>query len=403
MDTTHMDRFFLSLPQACLVVHLDGQVIAGNPAWERVLGGASGDARVSSLDAVLHPEDRPRFREALQQLAAGQEAVVFDARVVRPGRADVWLEWSAVSFPEEQKVRLVAHDATARRTAELAARESARSVEALLNNLPGFVYRCINDADWTTSYASAGFQTLTGHSPEDLLSKRVTFSALIHPEDRQHVWDEVQAALDTRTPFLIDYRIVNASGEVLHVSERGRGVYDDAGQVLALEGFMMDVTERVLTEENLREKTRIIDEQQQEIRNLSLPIIEVWDGVVTLPIVGTLDEHRAAQLTEGLLQTVVQRQSRHVILDLTAVGSTDATIAHHLARILRAVELLGARGILVGIQPGLAQSFVELNTNLSSVVTLPNLRTALLACMQGATPRARRSDSKPASSDRVRR
>lgn len=284
-----------------------------------------------------------------------------------------------------------AKSANGYREAEQAARHGTGFLDALLGNLPGFVYRCANDPQWTMSFASAGSLALTGHPPEDLLSGRVCFADCIHPEDRQRVWDDVQVALDSGRPFLLKYRIVTASGEVRWVSERGRGVYSDDGELLALDGFIMDISERVRAEESLREQGRIIAQQKEEIRHLSLPIIEVWDGVLTLPIVGSVDARRAAEITEGLLDAVVRRRSRCVILDLTAVGATDATIAEHLARIVQSLGLLGARGVLVGVQPDLARSFVALDVSLAAVRTLPNLRTALLACMQEERPLSSRS------------
>ncbi|MEZ4448407.1 MAG: STAS domain-containing protein [Nannocystaceae bacterium] len=131
------------------------------------------------------------------------------------------------------------------------------------------------------------------------------------------------------------------------------------------------------TIEALRAAQEHIRQQQDVIRELSTPIIEIWPGVLTLPVVGHVDARRAAEMTEQLLMSVTTLQARVVILDLTGVEYLDTTTANHLLGILRAVPLLGAESMLAGIHPSVAQTIVELGIDLSSVRTLRNLRSAL--------------------------
>jgi rsbT co-antagonist protein RsbR len=115
----------------------------------------------------------------------------------------------------------------------------------------------------------------------------------------------------------------------------------------------------------------------------------VWDGVLTVPVMGGLDSQRASALMERLLGAIVDSQTRHVILDLTAVDAVDTGTADHLIRIVRAVELLGARVVVTGIRPAVAQTVVSLGMDLERIVTLRNLQEGLKACMtagNGAAP-----------------
>ena len=115
----------------------------------------------------------------------------------------------------------------------------------LLSVLPGMAYRCRNDRDWTMEFASEGCLTLTGFACEDLIgSRRRSYNDLIHPEDRQGVWDEVQAAVRGKRSFELTYRISTAEGGEKWVLDRGRAVYGPDGSVLALEGFVTDTTAR---------------------------------------------------------------------------------------------------------------------------------------------------------------
>jgi diguanylate cyclase (GGDEF)-like protein/PAS domain S-box-containing protein len=131
--------------------------------------------------------------------------------------------------------------------------EGHRMLRRLLSNLPGMVYRCRNDRDWTMEFVSEGCVDLTGYTPADFLAGAPTYGAIIHSQDRDRVWREVQAALERDAPFQLTYRIVTAVGERRHVWEQGRSVYDGDGHLLCLEGVIVDVSERTRIEERLRE------------------------------------------------------------------------------------------------------------------------------------------------------
>ncbi len=142
-------------------------------------------------------------------------------------------------------VVLVFRDQTAEYAAEQALRESERRLSTLLNNLPGMAYRCENDEHWTMRIVSEGCIALCGYKPADLIDNaRLRFADLIHPDDRQAVAHNILAALQERRPFTLEYRIQTASGGERWVWERGCAVLAPDGSVLALEGFITDVTER---------------------------------------------------------------------------------------------------------------------------------------------------------------
>lgn len=127
----------------------------------------------------------------------------------------------------------------------------------------------------------------------------------------------------------------------------------------------------------LEDKLRMIEAQRMAIRDLSTPIIEVWEGVLCLPVVGVLDTARSAEMTESLLQTVSDKGSRYAIIDVTGIDVMDTAVAGHFLRMTRAIGLLGARCSLTGIQPRIAQTMVAIGLELRDVSTFRTLRDAL--------------------------
>jgi len=137
--------------------------------------------------------------------------------------------------------------------------------------------------------------------------------------------------------------------------------------------------DRMLTE--LQDKLDIIAQQRIAIVALSTPIVQLWDEVLAVPLVGGMDAERTGRLMEKLLATIIDTKSRFAILDVTGVEAIDASTADNFVRIIRAVQLLGAHGVLSGIVPAVAQTLVDLGIDLSGIRTFANLREALKACL----------------------
>ncbi|MEW6777145.1 MAG: GAF domain-containing protein [Bdellovibrionota bacterium] len=141
--------------------------------------------------------------------------------------------------------------------------ESQRAYATLVSNLQGMAYRCRNDRDWTMEFASEGCLDLTGYPPADFIGNRKrSYNDLIHPEDQQKIWAEVQEALRENRPFQLQYRIRTASSRVKWVWEQGRAV-PWAGKEVRLEGFITDITERWEAENQLKHANALLLAQQE--------------------------------------------------------------------------------------------------------------------------------------------
>lgn len=135
----------------------------------------------------------------------------------------------------------------------------------------------------------------------------------------------------------------------------------------------------------LEAKLETIERQQAAIRELSTPLIEVWSGVLCLPVVGIVDSVRSAEMTEALLEAIVNKQSRIAIIDITGIDAMDTKTADHFIKMAKAVRLLGADCTLSGINPAIAQTLTHIGVDLTGVRTMRNLRDALQTFLREQT------------------
>jgi rsbT co-antagonist protein RsbR len=132
---------------------------------------------------------------------------------------------------------------------------------------------------------------------------------------------------------------------------------------------LLDKLGLVMVENYIRSREETIRQQREDMMELSTPVIKVWDKILTLPIIGTLDSRRAQLMMEALLQKVVETGSTIAILDITGVKMMDTLVANHLIKTVTAARLMGARCILTGVSPGIAQTMVQLGIDLSQITT----------------------------------
>ena len=144
-------------------------------------------------------------------------------------------------------------DITDRKLFEKALNESERSKSVFLSHLPGLAYRCYYDREWTMQYVSDGCYSLTGYPPECLLYNRdLSYNDIISPEYRETLWNKWEQILAKREPFKHEYEIITATGEKKWVLELGQGVFDGKGEVEALEGIVLDISDRKAIEDALK-------------------------------------------------------------------------------------------------------------------------------------------------------
>lgn len=134
----------------------------------------------------------------------------------------------------------------------------------------------------------------------------------------------------------------------------------------------------------LEEKLRMIESQRLAIAELSTPVMQVWDGVLCLPVVGVMDTARSSEMTQSLLHAVVEMKTKCCIIDITGIEVMDTGTADHFMRMARAVGLLGSECMLTGINPHIAQTIVQMGLDLGGIRTHRSLRDALQSYVERA-------------------
>ncbi len=124
----------------------------------------------------------------------------------------------------------------------------------------------------------------------------------------------------------------------------------------------------------VRERERVIREQQEALRELSTPVLQVRERLLILPMIGLIDPHRARQLTEQLLHGIRANRAKVVVIDITGVAAMDANVANHLVLTVEAARLLGARVIVTGLSPEIAQTLVNIGVDLGKMNTVGDLQ-----------------------------
>jgi len=254
------------------------KVVLSNKAIAQIYGfDSEADApEVNPIDFVL-PEDK----EAVYKIIA-EDMFKNDLRQINEFRSltkdgrEIWI--SAVGVRTNYKGRLAGlisiSEITKRKQSEKILRESERKLTTLMSNLLGMAYRCQNDPHWTMEFISDGCETLTGYSPEDLVGNTLTsYAQLIHPEDRKMVWDEIQIALKNKKHFQLTYRIITSNGQEKWVWEQGLGIFGEHEKIIALEGFIIDITEFIQAQEALEEN----EERYRQIFQFSPDSIIIHD------------------------------------------------------------------------------------------------------------------------------
>ncbi|MFJ6694251.1 STAS domain-containing protein [Streptomyces sp. NPDC091294] len=140
---------------------------------------------------------------------------------------------------------------------------------------------------------------------------------------------------------------------------------------------LMGTLRVVVMQTALSEGQALIDRQRLQLLEVATPVIKLWEGIVAVPLIGTLDSARSQVVMETLLESIVEQQARYAILDITGVPTVDSLVAQHLMKTVAAARLMGAECIVSGIRPAIAQTMVHLGLDLGTVVTRASLADAL--------------------------
>lgn len=221
-----------------------------NPMAELILGDDIQGVNENKWTEITHPEDLPVELEQFERFVKGEiDGYSIEKRIVKPDGTTTWVNAKVAPFLERSASKLsylcLLEDISARKAIEENLRESERSKGVLLSHLPGMAFRALYDRNWTMEFISDGCQALTGYTSEELLYNQVlSYNNVISPEYQGLVWEKWTRVLEQRGNFQDEYEIITKTGERKWVLELGQGVYDKDGNLEALEGIVLDISEQ---------------------------------------------------------------------------------------------------------------------------------------------------------------
>lgn len=228
-----------------------GVIDSFNPASERIFGFDADEVIGENVNILMPSPYRENHDAYIKNyLDSGNKKIIGIGREVMGRRKDgttfpLYLGVGETKVAGKRFFTGIIRDLSAQKEAESAAKESRRALVTLISNLQGAVYRCKNDQDWTMEDVSDGIEALTGFAADDFIdNRRCSYGKVIHPAERDRVWQTVQAALAEQRPYQMEYRIVTAGGVEKWVWEHGCGIFAADSSLVALEGFITDISER---------------------------------------------------------------------------------------------------------------------------------------------------------------
>ncbi|MTK63952.1 MAG: PAS domain S-box protein [Methanobacterium sp.] len=246
-------------PDYTLLLGLDGKILDVNSATEQ-FSGISKDKLVGKRfkELKVYPAaDEDLHMKMFSKLVENGKLSPYESRVIDLEGKIHWVK-TVLTIIKRNNIPIyyliIATDITELKKKEEALKENQRVFETLISNLPGVAYRCKNDSQWTMEFVSGGCYGLTGYQAEDLImNSEVSYSDIIHPDDKEKVWNTIQKALDKNEQFKMIYRICTKDQGIKYVWEQGRGIFSDNNELVWLEGFITDVTRRIIDEEKIKE------------------------------------------------------------------------------------------------------------------------------------------------------
>jgi rsbT co-antagonist protein RsbR len=354
---------------AVIRLDTDGLVQSWHPGAERLTGYQASEI-VGHPVTILHPQEDARDGLTAQELAAAARDGRYETEGwrVRKDGSRVWASVVLAPIRGEhgtvQGFVEVARDQSLRREQELASRASEQMLEAITD------YEVIRlDSDGTIRSWSPGAWRLKQYTADEVLGHHV--SMFYTDEDRNSGLagrELAAAARDGR--FETEGWRVRKDGSRFWAWVVLAPILDADNTVQGFVKVARDLSER-------REQEQLVQRQRDEILELSTPVIQVWDKILVLPIIGTLDSLRASRLTESLLERVSLEQAEVVILDVSGVPAIDTDVAQHLLKTVEAARLMGTVSVLSGVRPETAQAMVHLGIDLGNLRCRTTLKEAL--------------------------
>lgn len=302
-----------------------------------------------------------RGAQAPAEVLLDDMQLITAANVARAAIASLHLMPGVIDDLMESSARLAAERGTLR---------------TIIDTLPDTMY--VKDREGRFAMVNQAVAEMLGVASPDALIGKTDFD-LFPPELATQYDRDDRAIMESGVPLLNkEEPVIHADGSSHWISTTKVPLHDLEGRVVGLVGRGQDITERRRAEEERQQlQEELIQAQAAALEELSTPLIPISDAVVVMPLIGRIDTRRASQIMETLLTGIQSHRADLAILDITGVNLVDTQVAHVLLQAARAVQLLGARVVLTGLRPEVAQTLVSLGVDLSGIVTRGTLQSGI--------------------------
>lgn len=291
----------------------------------------------------------------------------------------------ATSLPDGDRcLWIVMREISEYKKLESMLREVEKRYWRIAAKAPGMVYHYIYQKQGANRwlFVSEGCRELFGIEPADLQEQPELFETLIHPDDLASYRSSISDENDELELWRWEGRVILPSGELKWVQGASRPE-PQPDDTTVWDGIFLDITQHKLAEERLLQlQEQIIASQRATLIELSTPLLTISEGVMVMPLIGSVDTRRAQQMMETLLHGITTHQAQVVILDITGVPVVDAKVANTFVQVAESAKLVGAKIIITGIRPEVAQTLVGLGIDLSRMMTQSTLQAGITWALQ---------------------
>ncbi|PCC73952.1 rsbT co-antagonist protein RsbR [Nannocystis exedens] len=375
------EKMFQASAGLLATVDANGHFRALNPTWERILGWSLDELRSKPFIEFVHPSDREVTLVEVANLLQGNTVDRFDNRYLCKDGSYRWLGWAARvdtgDEPSEQIIYATAIDVTSDRERQSQLEptlQDAKVYEKLFRVSVGLLVTL--DSNGYFRHANPAWGRLLGWSPEEMTAR--PFIEFVHPDDRPATAAEAAALFEGKMTIRFDNRYQCKDGTYKWLAWTAYMDPSEDESTRLVYGTAHDVTSY---KELLGEFERTLARLRDTMEAMSTPFIPITERIVVMPLVGQMDTDRIHQVMTVALEGVQSTHVQVVILDVTGLRDLDTRVARALLDTAKALQLLGAKTILTGIRPSLAQTLVGLGLDLGSVITKGTLQSAIASAL----------------------
>lgn len=377
-----MERYLELSPLALIEVDPQGVIRRWSRSAERMFGWSAQETVGRTFFEQLVPELlTDEVNRLWQELLQGESSCQRSANTTKDGRTVICQWYSTVLRDEDGAVVGVlsqAADITEQDRSQRQFRDSQALLQAVINHSPAIVFA--KDRLGRYILANRRLCEVFGRALEDILGR--TDHEFFPAEACARVMERDLEVAQTGKTIEFEEQLPFRDG-ALALSIVKFPLFDERGEVYAVGGISSDVTERHrLAAERDAMQRQVLAAQQAALRELSTPLIPLAEGVLVMPLIGSIDTGRAAQIMDTLLTGISAQNAHTALIDITGVRLVDTHVAHALLQAARAARLLGAQVLLTGVRAEVAQALVHLGADLSGLTTLSTLQLGITRALR---------------------